>query len=168
MNKEQLKAKEEHSLISPFKIKPPKKITKKHLGLLEEWDSTWNTIRNSVWDSIWDSAVDLVGDTIWGVVKDSIWDSVGDSVGKLIEESIKKEPIKDSVWESIRDSVGAYIGYIFSPVIKEWKYFNHTPGEYPFQSVVDLWKMGLAPSFDGEKWRLHGGEKAEVLWEGEL
>jgi len=28
--------------------------------------------------------------------------------------------------------------------------------------------MGLIPSFDGKKWRLHGGKKAEILWEGTL
>jgi len=26
--------------------------------------------------------------------------------------------------------------------------------------------MGLVASFDGNLWRLHGGKKAEVLWEG--
>jgi len=45
---------------------------------------------------------------------------------------------------------------------------DHKPGEYPFQPVVDLWGQGLVPSFDGKTWRLHGGKKAKVLWEGEI
>jgi hypothetical protein len=24
--------------------------------------------------------------------------------------------------------------------------------------------MGLVPSYDGERWRLHGGKGAKVLW----
>jgi len=30
---------------------------------------------------------------------------------------------------------------------------------------VQLWELGLVPSFDGKVWRLHGGEKAAVLFE---
>ena len=82
----------------------------------------------------------------WASVWDSVWDSVGDSVG---------------------DSVRAYIGYIFEPVVTTWKYIDHQVGEYPFQPAVDLWKMGLVPSFDGKVWRLHGGKDAKILWEGQ-
>jgi hypothetical protein len=39
---------------------------------------------------------------------------------------------------------------------------------YPFQSAADLWEMGLIPSFDGKKWRLHGGPNAKILWEEEI
>ena len=71
----------------------------------------------------------------------------------------------DSVGDSVWDSVGAYIGSFF-PGIKTWKYIDHKLGQYPFQPAVDLWKMGLVPSFDGKTWRLHGGEKGKILWEG--
>ena len=120
------KYKEACNPVHPFKIAPPKKITKEHIALMIKWAS----VRDSVGDS----------------VRDSVWTSVGDSVG---------------------DSVRAYIGSLFIPVIKEWKYIEHEKGEYPFQPVVDLWKMGLVPSFDGRVWRLHGGKDARVLWEGE-
>uniref|UniRef100_A0A6M3KP24 Uncharacterized protein n=1 Tax=viral metagenome TaxID=1070528 RepID=A0A6M3KP24_9ZZZZ len=71
----------------------------------------------------------------------------------------------------MRDSMGAYTGSLFA--IDGWKYVDYTnplfkTGEYPFQSFVDLWKMGLVPSFDGKLWRLHGGKDAKVLWEGTL
>jgi hypothetical protein len=89
----------------------------------------------------------------WDSVRASAWASVG-----------------DSVWDSVGDSVWAYISSLF-PNIKKWKYIEHKEGVNPFQSSIDLWHMGLVPSFDGEVWRLHKGEKAEVVLEitrGEL
>ena len=92
------------------------------------------------WASVWAS----VGDSVW----DSVWDSVGDSVGAVIT---------------------SYTGSLFPLQREEWKYTEkiQTSG-YPFQSAVDLWKLGLVPSYDGETWRLHSGEDAKVLWEGGL
>ena len=83
----------------------------------------------------------------WASVGDSVFSSVGDSVG-------------DSVWDSVR----AYIGSLF-PAITKWEYVNHTPGVYPFQSAVDLWRRGLVPSYLGGVWRLHSGAQAEIVWE---
>ena len=72
-----------------------------------------------------------------------------------------------SVWasfgDSVRASVRAYTSSFFD--IKKWVYIDHKEGENPFQSCIDLWEQGLVPSFDGKKWSLHGGEKAEVLYE---
>ena len=72
-----------------------------------------------------------------------------------------------SVWASVRDSVRAsvwvYTGSLF-PNIQEWKYVDYKEGEYPFQTCVDLWRMGLVPSFDGTTWRLHGDKNAKVLY----
>jgi hypothetical protein len=75
-----------------------------------------------------------------------------------------------SVEASVRDFIYAYISSLF-PNIKKWKYIEHKEGVNPFQAGIDLWHMGLVPSFDGEVWRLHKGEKAEVVLEitrGEL
>ena len=55
---------------------------------------------------------------------------------------------------------------VFKPVVTDWKYIDHEPGEYPFQSSCDLWARGLVPTFDGKLWRLHGHKDARVLWEG--
>ena len=87
------------------------------------------------------------------------WNSVRDSVG-------------GSVRDSVRDSVGGYYGSLFTNINK-WEYVDRRKKcfkglNYPFQSVVDLWKQGLVPSYDGEKWRLHGGKNAKVLWEGKI
>jgi len=79
-------------------------------------------------------------------------------------ELLKKwASVRASVWDSMWDSVGAYMGSLF-PGIKKWKHIEHKPGEYPFQPCVDLWKMGLVPSFDGKIWQIRGGEKGEVLY----
>ena len=63
--------------------------------------------------------------------------------------------------------VWAYISSLF-PGIKTWKRIDHPKGENPFQPCIDLWHRGFVPSFDGKIWRLHAGEKAEIVWEGEI
>ncbi len=129
--------------VNPFDIEPPKKITDEHIYLVRQWDSVWN----SVWNSIWDS----VGDSVGVSIRDSVWDSVWNSV---------RDSIRDSVWNSVRNSVWDYVGSLFK--LPEWQ------KSYPYRVAVDLWKMGLVASFDGEVWRLHGGKKAKILWEGKL
>ena len=109
-------------IVHPFKIKPPEKITTKHISMLRVWAS----VRASV--------------------RDSVWNSVG-----------------ASVWASVRNSVWAYTGSFF--MLPVWKYITHPSGKYPFMPCVQLWKLGLVASFDGRTWRLHGGEKAAVLFE---
>ena len=83
------------------------------------------------------------------------WDSVWASVWASVRE--------DSVWASVWASVGAYTGSFF--ILPVWKHVNHPRGKYPFAPCVQLWKLGLVPSFDGRTWRLHGGEKAKVIFE---
>ena len=73
-----------------------------------------------------------------------------------------------SVRASVGDSVWAYMGWIFAPVVPEWKYVSHRRGRYPFMSGVRLWRRGLVPSYDGTTWRLHSGKDATVVWESTL
>jgi hypothetical protein len=142
-------------MIHPFKdVKPPKKITAKHIKLLKEWVS----VRDSVWFSVWDSVGYSVGYSVRASVWDSVWDSVGDSVRDSVWDSVW-----DSVRASVRDSVVAYVGTFFN--IPKWEYVKHKKGVYPFKSLDKLWNMGLVPSFDGKKWRLHGGKDAKILFE---
>jgi len=72
-----------------------------------------------------------------------------------------------SVWASVGAFMWAYVSSLF-PNVKKWKGFNHEPGANPFQSGIDLWRMGLVPSYDGKSWRLHGGPDGGVLWQGKL
>ena len=111
----------------------------KALSLLKEWDS--------VWVSVWDSVSDSVRASMGASVRASVWVSVWDSVGV-----------------SVRDFIWAYVSSFF-PNINKWKYIDHKEGVNPFQSGIDLWHMGLVPSFDGKVWRLRKGEKAEVVLE---
>ena len=149
----QINLEEARNPIHPFKIKPPRKIVKKHLELLREWASVRDSVGDSVWDSVWAS----VWDSVEASVGDSVWASVRDSVG---------DSVWGSTWDSVWDSTWAYVGSLF-PKIKIWKYAEKIKAKgYPFNSVVKLWKLGLVPSFDGTNWRLHGGKDAKVLWEG--
>jgi hypothetical protein len=130
--------------VNPLKINKPFD-KEKALKLLKEWASVSGSVGGSVCDSVCDSVWDSVWASVWNSVRDSVWGSVRDSVGF-------------SVW----DLVYAYISSLF-PNVKRWKYIEHEEGINPFQSGIDLWHMGLVPSFDGEFWRLHKGEKAEVV-----
>jgi len=132
--------------VNPLKLNKPFD-KEKSLKLLKEWASVWASVWASIWDSVWYSVLCSVRAS----VSDSVWDSVRASVS-------------DSVWDSVRDFIYAYISSFF-PNIKKWEGIEHKKGVNPFQSGVDLWHMGLVPSFDGEVWRLHKGEKAEVVLE---
>ena len=130
---------------------PKATVTDADIELLKQWNSVRNGAKDSILSSVMDSVRNGVGDSVWyGVwygVRDSVWYGVG-----------------NGVWDSVWYGVGAYIGSLF-PGINKWKYKNHEQGQYPFQSAVNLWHRGLVPSFDGKIWRLHSGEKAEVVWE---
>jgi hypothetical protein len=154
---------------------PKSTPTDADIALLKQWDSVGASVWASVWasvrasvgasvrdsvrDSVWNSVWDSVWDSVWASVRASVWDSVWDSVRDSVWASVW-----DSVWASVWDSVRAYIGSLF-PAITKWEYVNHNPGVYPFQPVVDLWRRGLVPSYDGQTWRLHSGPKAEIVWE---
>jgi hypothetical protein len=138
---------------------------------LKQWASVSASasasVRASVGDSLWNS----MGSRVWASVGFSVWDGVGNNVGSRVWASVS-DGARDSawsrVWASASDSVGAsvwaYTGSLF-PAITKWEYVNHTPGVYPFQSAVDLWRRGLVPSYDGKQWRLHSGPTAEIVWE---
>ena len=88
----------------------------------------------------------------------SVWDSVGASVGASVWDSVRA-----SVGASVWASVWAYISSFFN--IKEWKYTNNEPFKNPYQTLIDLWEIGIIPSFDGNIWRLHSGNKADIVFE---
>jgi hypothetical protein len=161
-------------IIHPFRdVPPPDTITDKHKELLKKWasvgdsvrysvvDSVGDSVRYSVRDSVWDSVWDSVRDSVWYSVRASVRDSVRDSVWDSVRASVR-----DSVWDSVWDSMWAYISSFFA--LDKWERVKHEPGENPFQPGIDLWEMGLVPSFDGKKWRLHGGPDGRVLYEEEI
>ena len=91
----QINLEEARNPIHPFKIKPPRKIVKKHLELLREWAS----VRDSV------------GDSVWGSTWDSVWDSTWAYVGSLFP--------KIKTWK-YAEKIKAK-GYPFNSVVKLWK-----------------------------------------------
>ena len=159
-------------IVEPLIIKPifnpltgkAKKVTKKEIALLKEWnsvvdsvgDSVWDFVRNSVWDSVGDSVGDSVMDSVWDSVwnsvrhsvKHSVWDSVWDSVKHSVKHSVW-----DSVWDSVKHSVLAYVSSFFTIKYK-----------HDFSSCIKLWESGFVPSFDGKTWRLHSGESAQIVY----
>jgi hypothetical protein len=167
--------------LNPFSLPRPL-ITEEVEKLLGAWASVrasagasvWDSVAASVWDSVaasvWDSVGASVRDTVWASVWDSVrasvgasvWDSVGASVGASVWDSVGAS-VGASVWDSVGASVGAYIGSLF-PGITTWKYVEYTPGEYPFASAADLWRMGLVPSYDGKLWHLHAGPDGRIVW----
>jgi len=163
--------------INPFKLLPPT-ITKKHIGLVEQWanvwdsacpsvwDSVWDSVRDSVWDSVRNSVRDSVRDSVWDSVRDSVWDSACPSVWDSVRDSACPsvwDSVRNSVREGVWNSVGAYTSSLF-PDIQKWEYIDHPLGENPFTPCIKLWRMGLVPSFDGKTWRLHGGPDGGILW----
>jgi len=148
-------------IVNPLKIKRKMKATKKEIELFKAWISIEDSIRGSVGrvvkGSIWDSVGGSVGRGVGG----SIWDSVGRVVGDPIRGSVGDSvwgSVGGSVWDSVSDFVSDFVmAYISS--------FFNIKFKYDFSSVVKLWEAGLVASFDGEKWRLHAGEKAETIFE---
>lgn len=162
--------------INPFLIN--NQITEKHIELLKVWasvpalDLVWHSIRVSIWhsvrnsDSVLDSVWKSVWESGWNSVIDLVWnslvasDSISDSIWDLVSNSNSD---RDLVYKSLVASGWAYISSLF-PNIETWKFISHEPGVNPFQSGNDLWRDGFVPSFDGKTWRLHSGDKGEIVF----
>jgi hypothetical protein len=127
----------------PRKRKPTKQD-------IELWTSAWTLMGDSAGACVWDLIEMSIGEGMRISVTSSVWGLAGNSVQALLENSVG-----DWARSLAAFSVGAYIGSLF----------NIWDGRYKFQPVVDLWKRGFVPSFDGTTWRLHSGKKAEIVYE---
>ena len=143
-------------IVNPLTGKP-KKVTKRHKDLLKKWDSVrasvWASVRDSVWDSVWASVRDSVRASVWDSVGASVRASVGASVRASVGASVW-DSVGASVRDSVRASVWAYISTFFDIEYK-----------IDLSPAIELWNAGLIPSFDSKTWRLHSGEKAEIVYE---
>ena len=149
--------------LDPRAIIPPTEIETKVLTLMYDWDS----VRSSVWASVWDSVWASVWASVWDSVRDSVWASVWDSVRDSVRSSVRS-----SVRDSVRDIEYAYVGTLF-PQVKKWKYLSHKEDECPFQSAVELLRLGLVPVIDqytktGYLCHPKQNDKADILWKGTL
>ena len=136
-------------IVNPFNLPKVEHPTDEQIGWLKEWDSVRASVRDLVGASVWNSVGSSVEYSVGASVVDSLWNSV-----------------RNSVWDSVRDSVGdSVVDSVWAPV---WAYissFISIEYKLDFSSAVKLWESGLVPSFDGTTWRLHSGEKAEVVYE---
>jgi hypothetical protein len=140
--------------INPFKL--PKRIpTPEDIELLHKWAALRHTSKEIVRDAIRDTVGYTVGATVGGAT----WDTVRNTVWDTIFRTVKTNAW-DTVWDTIWATIWAYAGSLFN--IEKWG--NYPAGTYPFQPALDLWKRGLVPSYDGKTWRLHSGEKGEVVY----
>jgi len=101
------------------------------------------------WLREWASVLDSVRASVWDSVWASVWESVRASVLASVLDSVRAS-VCDTVW----DSVWAYASTFFA--------IDYT---HDYSPVAKLWEAGLVPSFDGTTWRLHSGERAEVVYE---
>ena len=149
-------------IVHPFNdIKMVRKVSVKHKLILKEWDSVWGSVGGSVMGSV----IGSVGCSVWDSVGVSVWDSVWGSVWSSVSGSVRgsvRGYVGVSVWDSVWVSVEGYISSFFK--LDKWAYIKHKKNINPFQSIINLWEMGLVPSFDGEYWRLHSGKKAKVVF----
>jgi len=146
-------------IIDPFKdIKFEGEVTDEMIGLVKEWSKVRNSIDDSVDNSVYNSIDSFMDDSIY----DSIWDSVRDFAGDSVLDSLGcsgwdsiRDSVNDSIWNSTIDFVDAYFSSFFNIAYP-----------YDFSPAIKLWEMGLVPSFDGKKWRLHSYKS--IVWEEQL
>ncbi len=132
-------------IVHPFKLPKVNRPTKEQIDLLKAWDSVLASVGASVWDSVWASVCDSVWASVWASVWDSVWASV-----------------RDLGWDSVLASVGASVLASASAYTSS---FFDVDYKHDLSSAIKLWESGLVPSFDGQTWRLHSGEKAEIVCE---
>lgn len=150
-------------IINPFTDIQTGACLPNDIKLLKKWASVrdsikdsciWGSVRDSTRNSIEDSIIDSISDS----VDDSVWNSIRDSISNSVDEITCCY-----IWDSGMDSVNAYTSSFFN--LKAWEINGKIKKKNPFQPCIDLWERGLVPSFDGNKWRLHG-VKGKILWEG--
>jgi len=133
---------------------------------LEKLLREWIPIHRAAMDSVLISVDEIVGYRIlgatWDSIRDSVWKPIMDSIWISVTDFIEK-PAWNFLWASIRSSAYAYMGGLF-PNIKEWEHVEKL-GPDPWRPLLTLWYGGYLPSFDGNTWSLHVGEKAEVVFE---
>lgn len=153
--------------VHPLRIQRSGDVTEHEKELLRQWASVVASVKYSVFNSVWYSVLSSVlPSLVWDSMKCSVMDAVLDYVWNPVRCSVENsmwDSVSDSMLSSVWNSMWAYIGSLF-PCVRQWKYIDHAPGEYPFQSGADLWRAGLVPSFDGKTWRLHAGPNAEVVY----
>jgi hypothetical protein len=149
-------------VLDPLSIKPPKKLVREHFEFLKQWTLVWDSVETSVWNSI----RAIVGASVWASVRDSVcFAALGGLYEHLAGPPYGFFPfphVPESIRDSIRAAVWAYASSFFDICVwNEYKYEKN-----PYQPCIELWEMGLVPSFDGKFWRLRS--KNGIEWKGKI
>ena len=128
--------------ISPLSLPARKTISIDEIKLLKSWAKvridSFTLMKNHVWDCVWCG--------IGVKIEEAIIDNFHPNITNQILST-----------KSVKDITLAYVFSLFP---------YDSSKENPFQVGVDLWQAGLIPLYGADgTWRLHTGEKAEVIHE---
>ena len=107
-------------------------------------------------------------------VEDIVENYINSSVKIPVIDAVKSNiriPVRDVLRYSIKKGLSQNINNDIQLSDKEIchcyysSFFTYPHIKNPLQSGIDLWDAGLVPSFDGKTWRLHRGEKADIVYE---
>jgi hypothetical protein len=155
-------------VVNPFKVEK-RTPNEDDISNLKKWAKTRESLLNPLVDKnvVYDAnekAIDHYINSsnkfhLVGNINTDEWFTVTSAITSNFshKEWSELSSIFDSFEDSLYDYTNVYATYFF-----DFK-FN-----YDYSSFHNLWNKGLVPSYDGTKWRLHSGEKAEIVWEGEI
>lgn len=137
------------NITNPFTDLPENKnyIDDDVIILLKNWSLSQNTIRRYIDHYLSKQVGSPVKDFVYNYLRCSLFHQVWDMIPMHIGNG-------DVAWDSILNSIIAYMGSFFN--------IKYNIG---VESLNQLWNMGLIPSFDGNTWRLHFGENANVVFQ---
>ena len=140
---------------------------------LKEWSSFWDSVDHITKTRPDEAVSDLIKNTVvknfdftkvsWIYVINSVRASINAYFHSLVDTNTKEVEVskKDDGW--VTTKIGECV-FKFRIIPIDAKYRQKVSRD--FSCINSLRNKGLVPSFDGNTWRLHSGEKAEIVWEG--
>ena len=103
----------------------------------------------------------IIGNSVERSVENSIWCAVWDAVGNHV---------RAFAWNFVSSTVDSFIGNfvcgtVWSSIMAYYSTFFEIKYKYDYSPYWKLWDRGFVLSFDGNKWRLHSGKNAKVVYE---
>lgn len=166
-------------IVNPLMVKPPV-IDEKIVEITKKWarvrSFATKSIRTTIGESLGFATLEDVSAVVissFGVTpyQQTLLNSFRSTFFTRAPDDVTsnyshRDIVKYLVLPSVLDFIYGRVSGFFNS--EEWEGIEHAPDENPFQPAIDLWEMGLIPSFDGVIWRLHGGRHAKILWEQQL
>jgi hypothetical protein len=120
----------------------PKQVTQEDIENLQKWVNIRNKIGDKYLNYIWDVADVRAMAKIWRKCREEM-------LSDLFNQQTEKY-----IWIGIWDCMNVYLASFFDAEYK-----------FDIKPVVSLWNRGFIASVDGSIWRLHSGEKVEIVYE---